>query len=169
MRTFKSFMDKEERKNVKHLGILHKVFEHGGMKVSSHLESEEPYIFVSNSDGKSLSFDGVRVYSIGGNIAYRVQKSEETHPYGRAYLLDLEEMFNDLVSENKSSEESAKQVIKEVNNGIKKFFNNSAEAESEIRDKSIDSNKDPLGRVVIQSTGTDYSNSVSGKGTNYGG
>jgi len=169
MKTFKDFADKKDRSNKKHLEIVYKVCEQGGLKVSNHLDDDEPYIFVRNNAGQTLSFDGVRIYSIGDSMAYRVQKDENTHPYGRAYLLDLEEMFEDLVSDNTSTEDAAKEIIKTVSENLKGFFDKSEKAEIEIRDDDIDKEKDPLGRAAVKSTGTDYSNTVTSKGTNYGG
>jgi hypothetical protein len=39
-------------------------------------------------------------------VAYRVTKEEDTEPYGKAYQLNLEEMFNDYMSESPQEERS---------------------------------------------------------------
>jgi len=87
-RTFSEFVDKKSREGKKQLDILQKVLAHNGLKVQDFLGEEEPYIFVK-SPTDELSFEGVRIYKIGSNIAFRVQKESATHPYGRAYPLDV--------------------------------------------------------------------------------
>jgi len=156
MRSFREFIDKKQRDNKNHLAILKKVLEQGSMKVQDHLTEDDPYIYV-RGDG-SMSFEGLRIYTIGDQIAYRVQKEEKTQPYGRAYLIDIEEMFNELVSDNYSSKTAAKEIIKAINEGIKDFFQKSKEAEEENRDSGIQTDTDPVGRAVIKSGGVGYSN-----------
>ena len=166
MKSFSEFVSKKEREHRRQLKLIGQVLETNGLKVSSHVDEDEPFVFVFNNSEK-LSFDGVRIYSIGDSIAYRVQKEEETHPYGKAYLMDIEEMYNDLVSSRKKPAEAAKEIIETINLEMNKFFEKSAKAEEELKDREIQSG-DPLDRTLVKSTGTDYSNSVTGKG-NYGG
>ena len=92
------FGNKKVRKGKKQLAVVKKVLEEQGMSVQDHLGDDDPYLFVKNPTNKKTSFAGVRIYKIGENIAYRIQKEEKTHPYGKSYQLDLEDMFNDFMT-----------------------------------------------------------------------
>ena len=159
--TFREFVDKKTRQSKKQLNTLYKILEKEGISVSNHLESDDPYIFVS-APGSKLSFDGVRVYKIGNDIAFRVQKEADTHPYGKAYSLDVEGMFDDYISDDMDEQKAGTEVMKSVVEEIRGFFNKSSEAERELRNADTDSARDPLGKVVLRSTGTDYANQVTG-------
>jgi len=162
-KTFREFVDKKTRECKKQLGIVKKILEQGGMTVSSYLQESDPYIFVKSSE-KRLSFDGVRVYKVGSHMAFRVQKEAQTHPYGEAYSLDVEEMYNDLISEDKYNEERAgKAVIKAIIAEIKSFFSKSSDAEKQNDADEADGVDDPLSRVALKATGTDYATQVSTK------
>ena len=121
----------------------------------SHLEdSDDPYIFVKSPNHK-LSFDGIRIYEIGDMVAYRIQKEEKTQPFGKSYWLDVEDMFNDYMSENIKEEDAGKRVVESIIDEVKKFFSRSSKAEEEIRD----SGQDGTG-LIIKTGGTDYSTTV---------
>jgi len=162
-KSFREFVDKKTRETRKQLGIVKKVLEQGGLVVSSYLEESDPYIFVKAAE-KRLSFDGVRIYKVGKHMAFRVQKESQTHPYGEAYSLDVEEMYNDLISEDKYNEEKAgKAVMKAVIAELKSFFSKSADAEKQNDADEANGVDDPLSRVALKSTGTDYATQVSSK------
>lgn len=150
---FREFVDHKERENRRHLKIIKKLLEAKDFKVKGYVETDDPYIFVASTN-KKTSFNGIRVYHIGSQIAFRVQNEADTHPYGKAYPLDIEEMFNDLLSDNKPKE-AAQKVMTEVVREIKRFFDSSAKAEGEFEDAT-----DPLDRLITKSTGTDYSNNL---------
>jgi hypothetical protein len=153
---FLEFVDRKQRESKKHLKLIEQLLRKNGIEVYSHIEKdEEPYIFVKSSD-KNLSFEGIRIFEIGNMIAYRVQKQEKTHPYGKSYLLGVEDMFNDYMSENMSEQEAGKKVIQSVKEEIQKFFEKSAKAEAEMND--VD-----LPRLVIKTGGSDYSSTVLNK------
>ncbi len=156
---FKEFIDKKEREGKKHLKIVKKLLESGHLKVGDYLEEDDPYIFL-HTPAKTLSFDGIRIYKIGNQLAFRIQKEEKTHPFGKAYPMDIEEMFNDLLSDHHKPEVAGKKVIESVINEVNKFFKKTAQAEKELRSREFDKSIDPLGRLVVKSTGTDYSNMV---------
>src|ERR1017187_6959111 len=100
MRSFNEFVDKKTREAKKQLGIIEKVLHKNGLKVKSHLnDGTDPYVFIEDPT-KQLSFGGVRIYKIGDSISFRVQKEEKTHPYGKAYQLDIEGMYKDLTSDD---------------------------------------------------------------------
>lgn len=165
IRSFKDYMDVEDRKALRQLKIIQGVLEKGGLKVTNFTESEDdqnPYIFVYNTAGNRF-FDGIRIYSIGKKLAYRVQKEERTHPFGTAYPLKIEEMFNDFISEEDVDQKKAgEKIIEQFPKMIKRFFERSAEAEKAIIDQDIrDKGDSPAG---IRSTGgTNYSQMIHTK------
>jgi hypothetical protein len=155
MENFKEFVDKKQRDAVKHLKIIKAVLAHEGMHVESFFD-DDPHIFV-NSHNRNLSFDGIRIYEIGGSFAFRVQKERDTHPYGRAYPLDIEEMFNDFISEDGNEEKAGKRSMGALSHELKKFFKDSEKAEKIIRAGDIlDRGEDEDG-VLLRPTGSDYS------------
>jgi hypothetical protein len=152
---FLEFVDRKQREGKKHLKLIERLLRKGGMQVFAHLEDEEqPYVFVKAPNEK-LSFDGIRVYEIGEMIAYRIQKEEKTHPFGKAYMLDIEDMFNDFMSENMEEEEAGQKVIESVVEELKKFFTKSGKAEQEMRDSGADGSG-----LIIKTGGNDYASSV---------
>jgi hypothetical protein len=155
MKQFLEFIDRKQRESKTHLKLIEKCLIKGGLSVYSHLEdSDDPYIFVKSPNHK-LSFDGIRIYEIGDMVAYRIQKEEKTQPFGKSYWLDVEDMFNDFMSENIKEEDAGKQVIESIIDEVKKFFSRSSKAEEEIRD----SGQDGTG-LIIKTGGTDYSTTV---------
>jgi hypothetical protein len=153
---FTEFIDKKERESKKQLKIIEKILHAHGMEVKDHLDDDDPYIFVRNIK-KNTMFEGIRIYKVGDQIAFRVQKEEKTEPFGKAYPMNIEEMFTDLVTDHKP-EEAGKRIIVAVTTEVKKFFERSSLAEKEIRDKELE--RDPWGKVVVRSSdyGMDYSN-----------
>jgi hypothetical protein len=164
MNSFKEFVDKSGRRAKKELGVVKKVLEQAKMKVVDFTDDEDPYIFVYSPDD-GLSFDGVRIYKIGEQLAFRVQREAKTHPYGAAYGLDIKEMWQDLLSDNMDEQEAGKAVMEAIVGELKNFFKKSAHAEKDLRASEIDKERgDSLGRIAIKSTGTDYSNMIFNKG-----
>lgn len=153
MRNFFEFIDRKQREGKKHLKLIERVLRRGGLNIYSHLEEEEPYIFVKAP--KKLSFEGIRIYEIGDMIAYRIQKEETTHPFGKARMLDLEDMFHDFMSENMKEDEAGKKVIESVVEEIRKFFLKTSQAEQDM----IDARQDDPG-LIVKTGGTDYSSTV---------
>jgi len=156
MEQFLEFVDRKERESRRHLSILSKALKESGLKVYDHIDKEDSYIFVKSTKD-DVPFDGIRIYEVGRALAYRVQKEKDTEPYGKAYPLDLEEMFNDLMGEKMNEEQAGKAVIKGVIKEIKEFFSKSAEAQSNLEDKV---EPKPL---IVKTGGTDYSGMVLSK------
>ena len=154
MRNFKDFLNKKVRKGKKQLAVVKKVLEEQGISVQDHLGDDDPYLFVKNPTHKKTSFAGIRIYKIGDCISYRVQKEEKTHPYGVAYSLDLENAFNDFLTDMKE-EDATKEVIKAVGLEIKAFFEKSSEAENSIKRIQI-SKDEPIKTTSVKDMGTDY-------------
>jgi len=153
---FIEFIDRKEREAKKQLKIIEHILAKHGMKVKDHLDDDDPFLFVYNPK-KNTFFDGIRIYKIGDQIAFRIQKEEKTEPFGKAYGMDIEDMFTDLITDNKP-EEAGKKIMQAVTTEVKKFFDKSALAERELRDREFDQN--PWGKVVVRSSdfGMDYSN-----------
>ncbi|RDJ35657.1 MAG: hypothetical protein DWQ19_12630 [Crenarchaeota archaeon] len=167
MHTFTEFVDKKSRESKTHLKTIKRVLEENGFTVDGFMDGEDPYVFLHSSDDQ-LSFDGVRIYKIGDILAFRAQKEKDTHPYGKAYSLDIVEMFNDLISENGDEEKSGKQVIKAIVNEFKTFFEKSREAEKQLKTAEIeqergDASDDGSGKAVIQNTVLDFGNMARSK------
>ena len=161
--SFTSFVDKKMREGRRQLGLVKRILERQGMTVSEHLKEDSPYIFIK-SPTKSLSFDGIRIFKPAADLmAFRVQKMEDTQPYGKAYPLDLEEMFDDYMGDNYKPEEAAHQIMQAVTEEITKFFTKRADAENDIRNAELDQNSDGLGKIMVRTTGTDYSSLVHSK------
>ena len=160
--SFGEFIDKKGREAKKQLTIIKEMLKRSGMRIGDFVESDEndPYIFVHNPQSDS-SFGGLRIYKIADKIAFRICREEKTHPYGRAYALKIAEMFNDLVSDDFKQEEAGKKVIESVVKEVQRFFASSAKAEQELQVKGTQiGNDDPLGRVLIQSSGSDISDTM---------
>jgi hypothetical protein len=166
-KTFGDFCDKKKRESIRQLRILKQLLEKSGMKVVNFLESDgdnDPHIYCMNPT-KSGSFEGLRIYKIGDQLAFRVQKESDTHPYGSAYPLPVEDMFQDFLSDEGIDQHKAgKKVIEAVNSEIRRFFDKSVEAEREDRERNIETGQDGAGNVLMRSSGTDYSSLIYNKG-----
>jgi len=164
--TFREFVDKKARESKKRLEIVEKILKKQGMTVGNFLSEDDPYIYLKSTTG-GLPFDGLRIYRIGDSIAYRVQKEEKTHPFGKAYLLDIEGMYEDLISDNTDEEKAGKTVIKSVGEEMRNFFVKSVEADKEVRAAELDRQTDPMGKALNSTTGTDYANTVQNNTRTY--
>ncbi len=159
---FSEFIDKKSREGKRQLAIIREVLQKGGLKVVdfSHTEDEDPYIFVYNTQSND-SFHGLRLYKIGDSIAFRIQREEKTHPYGSAYSYKVSDMFNDLV-EDMNEEHAGKKVMEYMVKEIQRFFLLSSRADAEMRSADLSGSGDPMGRLIIQSTGTEFSRGIGG-------
>lgn len=164
MKKFKEFIDKKQRESKEHLGIIKRLLESQGMKVSDHLKEDDPFIFLHNPTETNVSFGGVRIYQIGSALAFRIQKEEKTHPFGQAYPMDIEEMFTDLLADNHNPEKAGRRVIQAVKQEVIRFFEKTAEAEKDLKSYEFDPVGDPMNRVSVRSAGVDYGNLVYTKG-----
>jgi len=157
MKQFLEFIDRRQREAIRHLKLVEKMLKNNGMEVKSFLEEEEPYIFVKATE--DLSFEGIRIYEIGNTLAYRVQKESDTHPYGTAYSLNLEDMFSDFMSDNINEDQAARKVMESTAKELKKFFKKTAEAEQELGN----SLQMPGNNYILRTGGSDYSSLVLNK------
>ena len=164
-RSFGDFVDKKKRESIRQLRIMKQLLERHGLHVDNYLETgedHEPYVFCYNPN-RDGGFDGIRIYKIGSDLAFRIQKESKTHPYGAAYPLPIESMFSDFLSDDGIDEAKAgKKIIEAVSKEVKKFFERSLEAERDDRQQGIE--KDAAGSVLVRTTGTDYSALIYNKG-----
>lgn len=166
-KSFGTYVNKRKRDSLKELKLVEKLLKNHGLRVENYLENsdgDDPYIFCYNPL-KQGSFEGVRIYKIANMIAFRVQKESKTHPYGRAYHLPIEEMFDDfLEDENTSEEKAGKKVIEAVVKEVRRFFEKSVEIEKDDRMSSIEGEPgEGMGNVAIRQTGTDYGSMIHNK------
>lgn len=126
---FNKFLEYKNKETKKQLEIIKKVLESKNFKVEEFLDNESPYIFVKSF--VSLPFDGIRIYKIGSNMAYRIQNENETQPYGKSYPLNIEKAFSDLVSDM-NEEEAGKEIINSLGKEIVSFFKESEKAQQEL-------------------------------------
>lgn len=140
---FSSFVDKKTNKARKELEVVRDVLSSGGVKVDDFLKEDSPFLFVPSTK-KSLDFGGIRIYKIGNNMAYRIQNEGGTEPYGMSYPLDIEGMFEDLISDmgdEKAAEEIKKAVVEEING----FFDRSLKAQDDLGS----SGQDPHNKIMV--------------------
>lgn len=126
---FNKFLEIKNREVKKQLEIIKKVLESKKLKVESFFDGESPYIFVRSPI--SLPFEGLRIYKIGSNIAYRIQNENTTQPYGKSYDLNIENAFSDLITDM-TEEEAGKVVIESLAKEIESFFKESEKAQQEL-------------------------------------
>lgn len=162
METFLEFVNKRKRDGKRHLHILEQVFKRSQLNVKPFLDEDNPYIYLISPD-ENADFGGVRVYQVGDTVAYRVQKRENTEPYGRPYLLDLEEMYEDFMMDDIKEDEAAKRIVEAVADELKRFFRKSKEAENDFRDMQFDRQTDGMGKIILRPTGSDYANNIHNK------
>lgn len=134
---FSAFVDRKVNKARKELEVVRDVLEEGGVKVEDRLGEQDPFIFVPSTK-QSLDFGGVRIYKIGSDVAYRLQNEVGTEPYGTSYSMDIEGMFEDLISEM-GEDKAAVEVKKAVVEEISKFFEKSLKAQDELSSSGFDS------------------------------
>lgn len=154
---FSSFIDIKNKQTLKQLGILKEVLSKN-FEIEPHLENEHPYIFVKVKK-QDVPFEGVRIYKIGSSWAYRIQNESATEPYGKAYPLDLEKMFEDLVpdmSEEEAGEVIADALIEEFNN----FFEKSSKLEKENSVGKFNKDDISSAAVIVGSNSGDFANSI---------
>lgn len=162
---FGTYMDKKRRETARQLGLIRQMLEKQGLQAENYIDNEEndPYIFCKNPS-KNSSFGGVRIYKIGNELAFRVQKEKKTHPYGSAYPLPIEEMFDDFLGDEKTDElKAGKKVIESVARELRSFFNKSEEAERKEREK--DGTGEQFGNVVVKPGVNDYSTQIMSRGS----
>jgi len=151
---FSSFLDKKIKEAKKELKIIRDILKEENFEVEDFLCDDSPYLFLKSTEN-GLDFDGVRIYKIGSNIAYRIQKENKTAPYGASYSLNIEDAFSDLITDM-SEEKAASQIKKAVKEEFKSFFKKSIEAQENINTGGLDSNN----KFLIGNSHGDLSNTM---------
>jgi|APGre2960657373_1045057.scaffolds.fasta_scaffold00093_20 hypothetical protein len=162
MKTFLEFNNMLEQHTKEDLEMLLYIFEKDGLRVESFLDSEDiPYIFIYNPL-EDTSFQGVRVYKLGDILAFKVQRYPESKSYGKAYPIEIQDMYDNFIADKKTKEEAVKELRKILCKNMRDFFKKSKVAEDKIvRSQIHDPDAlDGAGQIVIRNTGTDYSNTV---------
>lgn len=153
---FSSFIDVKNKQTIKQLETLKEILSKE-FSIDAYLENESPYIYLRAK--KETPFQGVRIYKIGSNWAYRIQNESETEPYGKAYPIDIERMFEDLIpdmSEDEAGGVIADALIEEFNN----FFDKSAKLDKELSSGQFSKNDISNATVVVGSNSGDFTNSI---------
>ena len=162
---FNEFINHRQREDREHLALLARVLKSGNDKfeIKTFFDDDDPYIYIK-SPYETFSFEGIRVYPRGDTFAYKVQNEEDTHPYGKAYSLDLERMFSDFMGDNLEAEDAAKRVMLSAKREIRTFFKKTEEAEEKISDSPAKSQYLlKTGGAGDLSAPQDYSTMVTGK------
>jgi len=178
MRTFLEFFHNHNTEDTcEKLVLLKKVLEKGGLQVHDGTHDHlNPFLFVK-AWPKPNSFEGIRFYMNGDILSFRVQKYQETQPYGQAYHMDVQKMFEDNILNKKDEKEALAETFKAIDQKVRKFFRDSKKAEDEIVKTQITSmdieDKTDDGRLnrkpddaplIVNPYGGDYSNKVYSKG-----
>jgi hypothetical protein len=161
--TFLEFFNRHEDQSRDHLKLLKKIFEEDGMYCMDFTKDEEkePYIFLLAPDG--LSFQGVRFYEKGDILAFRAQKEPDTLPYGKSYLMDLQDMLDEILVDEKNETKAIESLNKHIVKKLKNFFKQTREAEREILDAELSGNGMPnSGQVTIRNADNEPTNPKAG-------
>ena len=159
---FSSFIDIKNKKTIKELEILKEVLSKS-FEVKPYLEIESPYIFLK-SKNKEIEFEGVRIYKIGSSLAYRIQNESDSEPYGKAYPLEIEKMFEDLIPDM-SEEEAGGVIAQALVQEFRNFFDKSSKIQRELGvgtfTKTNITKNDPTDvPVLVGSNSGDFTNSI---------
>ncbi len=144
MPNFFEYVDRKQRQVVRQLKIVKRILAQAGLQVASHLDfhhKEEPYLYVYNPNSDTKF--GLRVYGVGEELAYRLQRKEKTHPYGKPNRLIVADMWDDFKAEGKDDTAAAEEVIKAVGEEVADYFKQSAKAEK--KSSHIKMDQSPLG------------------------
>jgi len=156
--SFKAYLGAKDRENRKHLSVLKKILDND-FQIDDYSENrDDPHLFI-HSEG-DVSFGGVRVYFIGGDVAFRIQ-NEKKQPYGTAYQIPVQEISEDAMVHTDDNDKIAHEVSKAILAELKDFFKQSAAAENDPK------KQDPLNSILVKNfNGTDYANRVNNSSSN---
>ena len=153
---FSSFLDIKNREAKKELSIIKEILS-GNFKVEDFLSKDSAYLYLRNNE--NAPFQGVRIYKIGSNFAYRIQNESESEPYGKAYPLNLEEIFNDIIPDM-NEEEAAETVAKALIEEFVNFFKKSSEVQKDFMIGKINKSDISGSTIITSSNSGDFSNSI---------
>lgn len=156
MFTFKEFTSKQHRDMLHQLKLIKRILEQNNFKTKLNKHRD---IFLYVESPLDLSFGGIRIYQIGKKLAFRVQQDFESHPYGQAYSLDVESIYNDYLSDTENELKAGKLCIKAIVNIIGTFFKDCEKSEDN-EFQSTFPEKEP---IVDKPDVVDYSNKINTK------
>jgi len=165
MKTFLEYqIHRIKQDNPKRLQTLKKCLVKSGLFVDDFTEGEDCHLFVTAMPSPQ-EFEGIRIYCLGNICSYRVQKVKDTEPYGKAYLLDLQKTFDDILEEKgmkASNKDCVEAFIERIGKEIRDFFAQSMKDEDEFYQSEIDAEdkSDPASAMVLPAYTQDYSSSV---------
>lgn len=133
-------------------------------------EEKDPHLFVQ-AIPQPEEFEGIRIYILGNICAYRVQKLRDTEPYGKAYLLDLQGMYDDSIKQLGTKGDKkfyVEDLIKKLGAKLKKFYIDSIKDEDEYLQSQLDGDDrtDIGGAMIAPTNGGDYANKVTADSKN---
>ena len=165
MRSFSSYVERQDRQNKDNLRTLGYILSKAGFKVHDHLNHHgDPFLYIEKPTEhdrmiETLEFGGIRLYNRGSDlVCYRTQNRETTEPYGAAYLLDVKGMYKNLLQEKE--ERVAQNLVRYLVEEVLNFFMQSAIAKNKDDNEIED---DTLGKIVgARDSNIDYANQVTG-------
>jgi hypothetical protein len=151
----------------KKLGLLLKSIKSAGLVAIDHTDDEkDPHIFV-RAHPQPEEFQGIRLYILGHIVAFRSQKLEDTAPYGKAYLLDMQKIYEDLLEEEdpkneEEKKETLKKLVRIIGDKIRKYWSDTIEDEEEqLQDELGGMERTDIGGAMLAPAyGNDYSSAV---------
>lgn len=153
------------------LKLLLSALTKAGMFVLDKTDMEkDPHLFVQ-AIPQPEEFEGIRIYILGNICAYRVQKLKDTEPYGKAYLLDLQGMYDDSIRELGTKGDKKfyiEDLLSKLGNKLKKFYFDSIRDEEEYIQSQLDGEDmtDIGSAMVVPTNGGDYANKVTADNKN---
>jgi hypothetical protein len=152
----------------KRLHNLYLALKKGGLAVINRIHQQnDPHLWVQ-AHPQPEEYRGLRIYLLGNICAFRVQKLEKTEPYGKSYLLDLQEMYDNILEDlgeeedNKDPNMAMNILIKQMCDKIRKFYIDSIKDEEEFLSAQLNGpeRQDIGGAAILPVTGIDYSSQV---------
>jgi excinuclease UvrABC helicase subunit UvrB len=169
MKTFLEYSTHRVREHdPKKLELLFKALTKSGLFVADKTDLEkDPHLFVQ-AIPEPEEFEGIRIYILGNICAYRVQKLKDTEPYGKAYFLDVQKMYDDAIKDIGDAGDQNKKIyvdalIKKLGEKLQKFYKDSVKDEEEFISSQIDGDNrtDIGGAMLAPANGGDYANKVT--------
>jgi len=74
----------------------------------------------------------VTVYKKGDILAFRAQRYEDSQPYGAAYNIDMQGIYDDLLYNEKDKKKALATLCKKLCKNMRDFFRKSKKAEDEV-------------------------------------
>lgn len=129
MECFNEYLEKHSRETKKKLedilDLLKRVDE---IKPLGYLDQDNPYIFIRIQQDKNINQNlsildlGVRIYSIGNKLTYRLQRGPKGIQIGPARIIEDPEEIEDLLTQGKTEQEAYNEIFRQIPKKIKHFI-----------------------------------------------